>query len=148
MSSSIEITLGSIADVLLIDAQVPEFELNISKQQDIEYRLSGAKYLILIARVDGEYAGYKLGYELSPQTFYSWLGAVVPQFRRRGVAKALLCYQESWVAESGYSAIEVKSMNRFPAMLQLLIANEYRIRGYQDVMEKGAGKILFYKELL
>ena len=148
MSSSIEITLGSIADVLLIDSQIPEFDLSISKQQEIKKRLSGAKHLILIASVDGEYAGYKLGYELSPQTFYSWLGAVVPQFRRQGIAKALLCYQESWAVESGYSAIEVKSMNRFPAMLQLLIANEYRIHGYQDAMEKDAGKVLFYKELL
>jgi len=142
-----QIEIGSIDDVVLIDSQVPEFENNQSLKSKIKQRLKNKANLIIIVRVDGELAGYKIGYEVSKNIFYSWLGAVLPKFRKLGVATQLREYQEAWVKKAGYSEIEVKSMNRFPAMLKLLISSGYRIHGYENGAQKADGKILFSKIL-
>lgn len=90
---------------------------------------------------------YKLGYALDSNTFYSWLGAVAPECRGQGIAQALLNAQEAWVKAHSYLAIKVKSMNRFPAMLSLLIKNDYAIVGYEDRGCTQTNKILFTKDI-
>lgn len=142
-----EVTIGSIDDVLLVNSLIPEFESNGKLENKINHRLLDIRSLILVARIDGEVVGYKIGYEVSSSTFYSWLGGVIPGFRRLGTATQLREYQESWAKQSGYSEIKVKSMNRFPSMLQLLISSGYTICGYEEGESKGSGKIVFSKEL-
>lgn len=143
-----QIDIGTIDEVLLVNSQVPEFENHGTLINKIASRLCNTKGLILIARINGELAGYKIGYEISNQTFYSWLGGVVPKYRRQGIATKLREHQESWALESRYSEITVKSMNRFPSMLQLLISSNYEIHGYEKRGTKGDGKILFFKKLV
>ena len=142
------IEIGSIDDVVLIDSQIPEFANGEPIKSKLEKRLHQTKHLILIARVNGELAGYKMGYELSSSTFYSWLGGVTPMFRRNGVATELRMFQELWAKEAGYCEIAVKSMNRFPAMLNLLISSGYTIYGYEQGSAKANGKVLFFKTLI
>lgn len=140
----VTIELGTLNDVLDIHAEIPEFTRQTSLDE-LNKRLSGLPHLILIAWVNGKKAGYKLGYQLSNTVFYSWLGGVIPQYRKCGIANTLRQYQENWAQQAGYTAIEVKSMNRFPNMLRLLIANGYQIVGYEPKNTKTDGKILFYK---
>lgn len=142
-----KIEIGTIEDALLVETNIPEFESRASQREKITNRLIDKTSLILVARIDDELAGYKIGYALSNQTFYSWLGGVAPQYRRRGIATKLREFQEYWAKESGYTDIEVKSMNKFPSMLQLLISSGYQIHGYEDNNSKNAGKILFNKKL-
>ena len=101
----------------------------------LQARLNGRQPLILVAEQDGRLVGVKIGYRLSETCFYSWLGGVAPEGRRAGVAQALLEAQEAWVAGQGFEELRVKSRNRFPAMLRLLIKNGYRI----EHMEKKDG---------
>ncbi|CAM3788823.1 GNAT family N-acetyltransferase [Parendozoicomonas haliclonae] len=140
------IKAGTLDDVLQIDALIPEFDSRNTRSK-LEARLEGKDSLALIATVDGQLAGYKLGYALSDTTFYSWLGGVAPAFRKHGIATQLRLHQEDWAKESGYTAIEVKSMNRFPAMLQLLISSGYQIVGYEEGAQLGDGKISFRKSI-
>jgi len=108
---------------------------------------TAAGYLLLLARSGGEVAGFKLGYPLSGRVFYSWIGGIRPEFRRQGVARQLLERQEEIVRERGYSMLRMKSMNRFPAMLRLLIAAGHQIIGVEDEGEPAKLKVVFEKIL-
>jgi GNAT superfamily N-acetyltransferase len=107
----------------------------------------GKDYLALVYSADGHDLGFKLGYPESDDTFYSWLGGVSPQARGRGVAQALLEAQEARVRERGFSRLRVKSMNRFPAMLRLLVRNGYLVEGLTPAADPLWNKIHFVKQL-
>ncbi|BDQ68204.1 GNAT family N-acetyltransferase [Shewanella xiamenensis] len=109
-----------------LSKQIPELDRPLTPDT-LTTRLSGKTCLILLAYVEGELAGFKLGYEQEKGIFYSWLGGVATDFRRLGLAQSLLEYQEKWASLQGYNHIQVKTMNRFPAMLNLLIRNQYLI---------------------
>lgn len=109
-----------------LSQQIPELDRPLTSQILAE-RLTGKTCLILLAYVEAELAGFKLGYGQDETRFYSWLGGVASDFRRLGLAQSLLEYQETWAHRQGYRHIQVKTMNRFPAMLNLLIRNQYLI---------------------
>ncbi|MCG7536907.1 GNAT family N-acetyltransferase [Pseudoalteromonas sp. OOF1S-7] len=117
---------GSIDDMLVVEQQIPEFS-NPKTREQILQRLAGRTYLALIVSCNSQPVAYKLGYEQAPQQFYSWLGAVIPDFRGKGMARALLLEQEHWCREQGFSHIEVKTMNRFKTMMQMLVSHDYHI---------------------
>ncbi|HBF45439.1 MAG TPA: GNAT family N-acetyltransferase, partial [Shewanella frigidimarina] len=48
---------------------------------------------------------------------------------------------------NGFKSIKVKSMNQFPAMLQMLIASGYQICGYENNGSIAESKIEFIKFL-
>ncbi|MCZ4251881.1 GNAT family N-acetyltransferase [Pseudoalteromonas shioyasakiensis] len=131
MEKSCIIKPASLEDLLLVDSQIPEFD-GRNTLSKLQAKCADVEYLILVAFIDNEPVAYKLGYALDSNTFYSWLGAVAPKCRGNGIAQALLNAQETWVQEHNYRAIKVKSMNRFPAMLSMLIKNSYAIVGYED----------------
>ena len=138
---------GTIDDVLVVDAKIPEFVHHHSRAK-LSNRLDQAKnHLILIASDAGNPIAYKLGYEVSSDEFYSWLGGVIPDYRKQGIASKLREMQENWVIEKGYNRISVKSMNQFPAMLSLLIGSGYKISGYEDKGCENSSKIKFIKVL-
>lgn len=143
---NITITTGSIDEVLSIDAQIPEFDGQTTKHS-LQQRLTNKDSLILIAYANGKPIGYKLGYAKSKTAFYSWLGGVIPSHRKQGIATKLRQFQESWAIDNHYASINVKSMNRFPTMLQMLISSGYQICGYQDNGNEQNSKIRFIKYL-
>lgn len=143
---NIKIDIGSAADVIAISKQIPEFEQTITFER-LQSRLDGVVGLILIARIGEVLVGYKVGYELTEDIFYSWLGGVIPEHRKHGVATSLLNFQEKWIRDSGYKQIKVKSMNRFPNMLNLLISKGYEIVGVEESVGSLDRKILFVKAL-
>lgn len=112
--------------VLEVDAQIPEFNNSLNREK-LELRLEGKECALVIAYNNGEPIGYKIGYALSAEEFYSWLGAVSPKHRKKGVAASMLSLQEDWVKRHRYKSILVRSMNQFPAMLKMLISNAYLI---------------------
>ncbi|QHS11676.1 GNAT family N-acetyltransferase [Shewanella sp. Arc9-LZ] len=137
---------GTVSNILAVLAQIPEFEKAMSVDL-IENRLAGKNYLILVAELDNKPVGFKVGYTLSDGQFYSWLGGVVPEHRNMKVASQLRLIQESWAIDNGFKSISVKSMNQFPAMLQMLIASGYQICGYEDNGSITDSKIEFIKFL-
>ena len=146
MEKSYIIKPASLEDLLLVDSQIPEFDgRNILSK--LQAQCADVEHLALVAYIDNEPVAYKLGYALDSNTFYSWLGAVAPKCRGQGIAQALLNAQEAWVKVNNYRAIKVKSMNRFPAMLSLLIKNGYAIAGYEDRDSPQTSKILFTKDI-
>ena len=91
-------------------------------------------------------AAFKLGYWQDQHCFYSWIGGVIPSARRAGLAKALLDAQERRLRELGVAVVTVKSMNRYPGMMALLISNGYWIAGLEGD-DPVTSKICFSKPL-
>ena len=137
---------ASLEELLIVDRQIPEFD-GRNTLSKLQTKCADVEHLALVAYIDNEPVAYKLGYALDSNTFYSWLGAVAPKCRGQGIAQALLNAQEAWVKVNNYRAIKVKSMNRFPAMLSLLIKNGYAIAGYEDRDSPQTSKILFTKDI-
>ncbi|MCG7584143.1 GNAT family N-acetyltransferase [Photobacterium sp. OFAV2-7] len=129
-----KIRQASLAEAAEVLARISEFA-QPADEHALEVRLRGKAPLILVAELDGQLVGVKIGYRLSETCFYSWLGGVAPEGRCNGVAQALLEAQETWVRQQGFEELRVKSRNRFPAMLRLLLRNGYLI----EHMEKKDG---------
>ena len=59
----------------------------------------------IVALLDGRVVGFKLGFCDRPERFYSWMGGVHPDFRRRGIARELMRLQAQRSIRVGYTRI-------------------------------------------
>lgn len=145
MKDMIKIRQGTIGEVVVLSQQVSEFYQPYS-EKIYEERLKSVPYLILIAEVDGDPVGFKVGYQRdSPQAFYSWMGGVVASHRRKGVATKLADAQELWARNHGYFKVYFKTRNKLTKMIHFGLNRGFmivdlikkgRIEEYRVVMEK------------
>ena len=137
---------ASLKEIFQVHQLIPEF----SDKKGLDFyttRLANVLYLALVAEWDGGLVGFKVGYQSDrTETFYSWMGGVVPEFRKFGVATALADFQESWAMEKGFKDIFFKTRNRFPAMISFGLNRGFKIikvipkggvEDYRIVMIKG-----------
>lgn len=92
-------------------------------------RLDGQPHLALIAvdtAVDNAVIGFKIGYERG-DGFYSWVGGVLPAYRRKGVATLLADVQEQWAKDSGYIRIWFKTYEVFKPMIKFALQRGFTI---------------------
>jgi GNAT superfamily N-acetyltransferase len=122
------IEIGTPEDIASLEQEIPEFEEPYSLEE-ITGRIDGKKHYCLVAYMDRKHAGYKLGYEQAPGKFYSWTGGILPAYRKRGIADALLNMQEDWCWKNAYKRIDVTSLNRHKAMIIFLLKRGYDIIG-------------------
>ncbi len=87
------------------------------------------KLHLLIGVIDKNPVGFKLGYEENKDEFYSWLGAVLPEFRGLGIAQDLLTAQHTWCAKQGYKSVRTTTENQFREMLLLNIKSGFDVIG-------------------
>lgn len=121
-----QIDADAINLVIELCSQIPEFERQYNTET-LKQRLAERRCLLQLIRVEGEIAGFKLGYAIDEQKFYSWLGAVLPDYRQLGLAQQLLADQEQWALAQGFSIMEVNTYNQFTSMLKMLINHQYQI---------------------
>jgi GNAT superfamily N-acetyltransferase len=93
--------------------------------------------MLQFALVDGAVIGYKLGYRRNPEVFYSWLGGVLPEYRRRGIARELLQRQHTWCRSQGYRRVRTDTTNAFKDMLLLNIRAGFDVIGTYHDTERG-----------
>ena len=71
---------------------------------------------------------FKIGYQRHhDRSFYSWMGAVLPNYRRKGIANNLADYQETWAKKNGYNSIKIQTREKHKAMLTFAINREFQI---------------------
>jgi len=116
--------------------------------EKLRERLSTASdLLILIAQLDdGQAVGFKMGYRQDPDTWYSWLGGVLPEYRGRGIAGLLMKYQHDWVKSRHYRWIQTKTMNRWRSMLIINLKHGFNIIGTYTGND-GHTRIILQKEV-
>lgn len=143
---SVIVREGSLEEVVSVVEQITEF----AKKENVaslSERLAGKTSLLLVAEEAGVLLGFKIGYELDENTFYSWFGGVSSLARNKGVAQAQLDVQERWVKQQGYQQLKVKSRNQFPAMLRLLLRNGYLIEKLEEKEDINGHRIHFLKRI-
>lgn len=115
---------------------------------EMRERLEFNHDLLLLFAVDatGAAIGFKIGYREDPETYYSWLGGVLPQYRGQGIAAQLMERQHVWCAARGYKYIRTKTMNQWRSMLLLNIKMGFDVIGTQTG-RNGVVKILLEKAL-
>lgn len=82
-----------------------------------------------LARANGTLVGYKLGYERSRGVFYSWLGGVHPDHRRKGIARTLMQRQHATCREAGYKAVLTETKKPWSGMLVLNLLEGFDVVG-------------------
>jgi predicted GNAT superfamily acetyltransferase len=90
--------------------------------------------------------GFKIGYLYNHDTLYSWVGGVLPNYRKQGIAQQLLTQQHTIAIKKGYKKIRTKSMNKFKPMIILNLKNGFDItQVYTN--DSNQTKIVFEKDL-
>ena len=103
--------------------------------------------LQLIAQVDRQPVGFFLGFELKPTVYFAWFYAVLPEFRRLGIASQLMEAVHSWAQQNEYESIRMECHNQHRPMLHLAIALGYDIVGMRWDPDRGDNLVLFEKVL-
>lgn len=107
--------------------------------------------LLLGAFVDGELAGYNLGYPVDDQEFHLWMGGVAERFRGTGLATHLLEEEERLAKEQGYRILTVNTyQEKFPVMFSFLSRHGYSIYKQEEKDWRGDKviKSYFRKEIV
>ena len=73
--------------------------------------------------------GYKAGYASAHDRYYSWLGAVDPDFQRQGIARRLMQAQHHWLDASRFTLLETQVARTNKAMLELNLSSGFQISG-------------------
>ncbi|WP_420913228.1 GNAT family N-acetyltransferase [Indiicoccus explosivorum] len=102
------------------------------------------KLHIVTASDEQTIVGYKIGYALNREQFYSWLGGVDPEYRSRGIASELMDRQHQHAKASGYRSIQTQTKNKWRDMLILNLKHGFDVIGtYTD--SEGEPKIILEK---
>lgn len=147
-NTNVIIREGSIEECLKISEQIPEFALGNYTEAVYRQRLSNKPHLILVAEIEKELVGFKVGYErYADRTFYSWLGGVIPSYRKLKVASFLANYQEEWAIENGYNAIALKTRNKFKNMLLFALKSGFLIETIEKKEDIQENRIVLRKKI-
>ena len=112
----IHIREGLFHECVDLSFKIPEFN-SPYKIEEYKKRCAG-KYLVLIAEIDNQLVGFKIGYDrFNDGSFYSWMGGVLPKFRRMGVAYSLANFQEKWATKNEFSSILLKTRKKHDEMI-------------------------------
>jgi len=131
-----EIKKGTIQSVVVLSQQIPELK-NPYGVDEYEKRLEQVPHIILVAYRGDHAAGFKVGYEREGY-FYSWMGGVLPGYRRNGIALALAQEQEAWARKKGYDSVTFKTRNQHKAMLAFGLSNGFdvvKVEPWEDVSQ-------------
>ena len=141
----LSIQRGDITTVVRLSKLLPEFS---EPHEATEYvrRMEGKRSLVLIAYWDNQPVGFKVGYQREDY-FYSWMGGVLPEWRRKGIARALSKYMEEWASQSGFRRIRFKTRNRHKYMLCFAILNGFDIIEVEARNEIGEFRLFLEKKL-
>ncbi len=142
---SFEIKTGTIQTVVDLSKQIEEFN-DPHTYEEYEKRLTAVPHIILVAYVGNEPVGFKVAYERDG-LFYSWMGGVLKNWRRKGLAKALADRQEAWARQQGYPSVTFKTRNRLKGMLLFALGNGFDIIDVEPKDNIGEYRILLRKDL-
>jgi ribosomal protein S18 acetylase RimI-like enzyme len=138
----------SIPDAAILEGIIQLHIAIFGVSDDLAGRMKEKPQLqIDVALDDKKVVGYKIGYALNREQFYSWLGGVDPEYRNLGIASNLMEQQHQHLIEIGYKAVQTKTKNKWRSMLILNIKSGFDIIGtYTD--DEGEPKIILEKKLL
>lgn len=95
-------------------------------------KLRAHKDFLFLTVFDGrEMVAFKFGYAQDQELFYSWVGAVLPEYQKLGIASELIEVQHNWCQSKGFKKIETRTRNKYTDMLRLNFKFGFKIIGTQ-----------------
>jgi len=142
----IHIRVGAFQECVDLSSKIPEFN---SPYKIEEYKKRCAREsLVLIAEIDNQLVGFKIGYDrFKNGSFYSWMGGVLPKFRRKGVAYSLANFQEKWAAENEFSSILLKTRKKHDEMIAFSLNRAFIITEETQIIPAEETRIWMEKSL-
>ncbi len=130
----------SFEKVSTFQESILEFSSMCDLPEDISFRGSRLNGIVISAKDRDSTVGILFGYEEKHSVWYNHITAVTSEYRKQGIATALINEFEKHAIKQGATRVTVKSMNRFPNMLRRLIGLKYQIAGIEGE------KIMFSKK--
>lgn len=147
MTEEIIIKEVPIEEAVAVSATITEFDAPYQKDY-FEKRYKDKNKLIIVAYINNQRAGYIVGYDkLKDGSFYCWMAGVDPKFRKMGVLKALMDYEDKWAKDKGYNKIKIKTRNNRREMLSYLVKYGYLLTEVVQYPNSNDNRVLFEKEL-
>jgi ribosomal protein S18 acetylase RimI-like enzyme len=124
---AIRIAECSIPEAEPINDAIPEFDKGYLQKFFLE-KYNERKHLIVKALWEQKAAGYLVAYDrFEDNSIYCWCLGVLPEFRKKGIARQLMQHLENWAKRNGFSKIRVKTENRFREALVQYIKSGYYV---------------------
>lgn len=118
------ITEGTVLQAIDVLSAIPEF-LGEFTEEYLQERMRQSG-LILIAWDNKKPVACKLGYDrYGDGSWYSWLGGVLPEYRKLGLATLLLKALECWMPLHGYSSLIFKTRLKHSSMIAWAETNKF-----------------------
>lgn len=125
-----DITPVGLSELSLICDLYNEVFRPVRERGYFERRLKGRlNPLLLVAQVEKRPAGFAIGYEHKPGTYYCWLIGVRQAYRRAGIATQLMEAMAAWAGDNGYHTVRFECFNHHRPMLRLAVRQGYDITG-------------------
>ena len=124
LSGSINAQSAQAIERLFLETFEVETDPNFLERVNEKHKL-----LVSLAYLEDNLVGFKIGYQKHRGTFFSWLGAVSPKHRRKGIARALLHHQHSSCKSAGYKEIQTEASGKNTSMLTLNLQEGFSIFG-------------------
>jgi predicted GNAT superfamily acetyltransferase len=139
LSAAVEAQVCALYEAIFGEAPAEKVRARLREKSDL--------LTLVFEDEHGRAVAYKIGYRQTADTFYSWIGGVLPECRGQGLAARLMLRQHAWAAERGYRFVETKTLNRWRKMLIINLQHGF------DIVETlpgsdGALRILLRKTLL
>lgn len=130
----------------LLEAVFPEVDPEGMWRRDTAWRIGNMpEFTLFEARERERLIGCKMGYAHTQTRYYSWLGGVHPEFRRRGIATELMRRQHLWLLENGYRTVETGARQDNHDMAKLNLASGFSVVG---IRYKGQVPDVIYEKRL
>jgi len=110
--------LLNLYKIIFEDARLDFFRQRIQEKEHV---------IICLCFYEKVLVGFKVGYHYNETTLYSWVGGVLENYRKNGIANQLTKLQHTWAKTEGYQKVRTKSMNRFKPMMILNLKNGFDI---------------------
>ena len=142
-----EIRQGTALEAFQVACEIPEFGNKAYDLEEYQKRLH-PPFLVLIGYYQEQAVGFKAGYSRGDEGyFYSWMGGVLPAFRKKGLAKILAQSQEQWARDQGFQTIWFKTRNQNREMLHFALSNGFNITEVQPKANIDHYRIILEKSL-
>ena len=114
---------------------------------ELKSSLLGKEQIHTVVALDtGQPVGFKIGYKQRPHYFESWMGGVMPDARRRGIADELQHRQHAWCVEQGFRIVTTITSGDNAPMLILNLRHGYTVVG--TFLDRGKHlKVILQKRL-
>ena len=141
------VSFHEIPEGELLDGMIKLHTNTFGESYDLVERMKERSVLYIDLALDRkQVVGYKIGYALNREQFYSWLGGVDDAYREQGIATKLMERQHHHLKEKGYRVVRTHTKNRWRSMLLLNIKSGFDVIGaYTDTA--GEAKIILEKAL-